>query len=157
MPKIGSRNTGVDIAMRSTKRPIVAGESHVGPQGEEPWGCEQELTEEEMVRAVYEFAAEQMESGASELRIQAALIHNGLDKESAMIVVSNLTKMRAEAVGAAGKKEMLYGALWCIGGTAVTAVTYSLASEGVPFIIAFGAIIFGGIQFFRGLVQWIRK
>ena len=143
--------------MRSTRPSAVAGQDDVGLKGTDPWICDEELTEEEMVRAVYEFAAEQMESGASERHVQDVLIDNGLDKESAMIVVSNLTRMRAEAVGAAGKKEMLHGALWCIGGVAVTAVTYSLASEGIPFIVAFGAIIFGGIQFFRGLVQWIRK
>jgi hypothetical protein len=77
-------------------------------------------------------------------------MENGLDKESAMIVVSNLARMRSEAIGAAGKKDMLYGALWCIGGAGVTLVTYSLASNGGPFIIAFGATIFGAIQFFRG-------
>jgi hypothetical protein len=155
--KVGSRNTGVDLAMLSTEGPAATGENHVGLQGEEPRIRRREPTEEEIVREVYEFAAGQMESGASEQQVHDILIENGLDPESAMIVVSNLTRMRAEAVGAAGKKEMLHGALWCIGGIAVTAVTYGLASEGVPFIVAFGAIIFGAIQFFRGLVQWIRK
>ena len=157
MSKIGSGNTGVDLAMRSTSRPVETGRNHLGLQGEEPLVCDQDLAEEEIVRQVYEFAAEQMESGASDRQVQDLLIENGLDQESAMIVVSNLIKMRAEAVGAAGKKEMLHGALWCIGGMAVTAVTYSLASKGVPFVVAFGAIIFGAIQFFRGLAQWIRR
>lgn len=157
MSKIGSRNPGVNLAMLGTNRSTVTGQNHLGSHGTEPWACEQELTEEEMVREVYEFAAEQMEGGASARQVRNVLIENGLDHESAMIVVSNLTRMRAEAFGAAGKREMLHGALWCIGGTVVTAVTYSLASKGAPFVIAFGAILFGGIQFFRGLVLWIRK
>ena len=143
--------------MPNIRRSTVTSEDHVRQHGAESQIYDREPTEEEVVREVYEFAAELMEGGASERQIQDALIENELDPESAVIVVSNLSRMRSEAIGAAGKKEMLYGALWCIGGTAVTAVTYSLASKGGPFIIAFGAIIFGAIQFFRGLVQWIRK
>ena len=142
--------------MPMTRRPSVVGGDHIGLQGKEPQVYDQEISEEEMVREVYEFAAQQMQSGASERQIQDSLIQNGLDQESAMIVVSNLTRMRSEAVGAAGKKDMLHGALWCIGGTAVTVVTYSAASNGGPFIIAFGAIIFGAIQFCHGLVRWMR-
>ena len=41
------------------------------------------------------------------------------------------------------KNDMLYGALWCIGGIVLT-----LAHIGFIF---WGAILFGGIQFFRGL------
>lgn len=44
------------------------------------------------------------------------------------------------------KKDMLYGALWCIGGLVLT-----LAHIGFIF---WGAILFGGIQFFRGLVNY---
>jgi hypothetical protein len=42
-------------------------------------------------------------------------------------------------------KDMLYGALWCIGGIIATA-----SSIGAIF---WGAIIFGGIQFFKGLIN----
>ena len=146
--------------MPGIRRPSLPSENHVRLQGDEPQIYDRELSEEEeeeMVREVYEFAAGLMESGASEQEIQCALTDSGLDRESATIVASNLPRMWSEAIGAAAKREMLYGALWCIGGTAVTVVTYSLASKGAPFIVAFGAIIFGAIQFFRGLVQWIRK
>jgi hypothetical protein len=57
-------------------------------------------------------------------------------------------------VRAAAKRMMLFGALWCIGGIAVTAITYSMASEspgGGTFVIAWGAILFGFVQFLRGL------
>jgi hypothetical protein len=43
------------------------------------------------------------------------------------------------------KNDMIYGAIWCIGGTVLT-----LADIGYIF---WGAILFGGIQFFRGLVN----
>lgn len=52
-----------------------------------------------------------------------------------------------------GGKVMLFGALWCIGGIVVTAVTYQAASSsgGGTYFVAYGAIIFGAIQFFKGL------
>ena len=53
-----------------------------------------------------------------------------------------------------GGKIMLFGALWCIGGILVTAITYSAAassSGGGSYFVAYGAIIFGAIQFFKGL------
>ncbi len=60
----------------------------------------------------------------------------------------------------AGHKNMLYGALWCIGGIIVTALTYLEAvtnPAGGTYIIAWGAIVFGAIQFIRGLVQAVGK
>lgn len=43
------------------------------------------------------------------------------------------------------KRDMLFGALWCVGGIIAT-----LADIGFIF---WGAIVFGGIQFFRGLIN----
>jgi hypothetical protein len=60
-----------------------------------------------------------------------------------------------KATKATGSKNMLYGALWCIGGIVVTAVTYSAASSGGTYIVAWGAILFGGLQFLQGLYQYL--
>lgn len=46
------------------------------------------------------------------------------------------------------KKHMLYGFLWAAGGTAVTVVSINSGQGG---IIAWGAIIFGIYDFFKGL------
>lgn len=54
-----------------------------------------------------------------------------------------------------GTKNMLLGALWAIGGIVVTAVTYSAASEGGIYVVTWGAIVIGGIQFIVGLVQYL--
>jgi hypothetical protein len=43
------------------------------------------------------------------------------------------------------KNDMIYGAIWCIGGILLT-----IADIGFIF---WGAILFGGIQFFRGLAN----
>ena len=52
---------------------------------------------------------------------------------------STLRKSKAE-------KNMISGALWCIGGTALT-----LANFGLIF---WGAILFGGVQFIGGLISY---
>ena len=50
-------------------------------------------------------------------------------------------------------RNMLIGALWCVGGIVVTAVTYSAASGpgGGTYVVTWGAIVFGFIRFLGGL------
>ncbi len=50
-----------------------------------------------------------------------------------------------------GSSDLFWGAFWCLGGIAVTVLTYSAAENGGTFIIAYGAIITGAIQFLKGL------
>ena len=52
-----------------------------------------------------------------------------------------------------GASDMFAGALWCIGGIVVTVATYEAAGPGDTFIIAWGAILFGAFQFFKGLLS----
>jgi len=67
------------------------------------------------------------------------------------------TRMRVivEKTKALGKKNMLTGALWLIGGVVVTAATWSAASGGGTYIFAWGAILFGAVQLIIGLVQFL--
>ncbi len=93
---------------------------------------------------VYEYAANQLVHGKkSAFEVEQLLIGKGLDAESAGVVVSNLETHLKDARRKQAKKDMLYGALWCVGGLALT-----LADIGFIF---WGAIIFGGIQFFKGV------
>src|SRR5436305_642643 len=113
-------------------------------------------TAEQVVEAVYRFADQKLQSGASYSKIKRALIEEqGLDGIAAETVVTNLKKARSQALRAAGPKNMLAGALWCIGGAVVTAATYQMASgpEGGHYVVAWGAIFFGALQFFNGLCQ----
>jgi hypothetical protein len=116
---------------------------------------DEEPSEEQVVQAICAFAAERMERGSSAAEVEAMLVEQGLDRESAATVVAKLATIRAEAAHEAGKKNMLYGALVCIGGIVVTAVTYgsAAASGGGTYVVAWGAIVFGAIQFFHGLSQ----
>jgi hypothetical protein len=74
------------------------------------------------------------------------LVRLGIGEEAAQAVVTNLQKQINTAKRNAAKKSMLYGALWCIGGTVLT-----FANVGFIF---WGAIVFGGIQFVKGLIAY---
>jgi len=52
-----------------------------------------------------------------------------------------------------GLRNMAIGAIACLIGIAVTAGTYSAASSGGHYVVAWGAIVFGGFQFLKGLFQ----
>jgi hypothetical protein len=114
---------------------------------------DEQLSEEQMVEAVYAFSADHMKNGASDHQIRSMLVEKGLDPNDAATVVSNLSRLRSDAIREAGKKNMLYGAIWCIGGIVVTAATFSAARAGGSYVVAWGAIIFGAVQFFRGVGQ----
>jgi hypothetical protein len=61
------------------------------------------------------------------------------------------------ALRAAGIKNMTMGGLFFVGGSAVTAITYAATSEnphGGTYIMAWGTILFGGIQLVRGIIQF---
>src|SRR5215213_1999888 len=56
----------------------------------------------------------------------------------------------------AAERQMISGALLCIGGIVVTVVSFVSAmngSFGGIYVITWGAIIFGGERFFRGFIQ----
>jgi hypothetical protein len=50
---------------------------------------------------------------------------------------------------------MFFGALWAIGGTIATVIGYSSAGGGGKYIVFWGAIVFGAVDFFVGLSGWI--
>lgn len=90
--------------------------------------------------------------GMSSKRLEAELTSKGLDKETAAKVVSDTFARHAASVNRAGARKMLYGALWCIGGIGITLWTYSEAKAGGGgvYLVAWGAILYGLILFFRG-------
>lgn len=101
---------------------------------------------QQAVNQLYNYAADMLvNQEKSAYETKAALVEQGISMETATIVVENLESQIDEARKDQAKKDMLYGALWCIGGTALT-----LANVGFIF---WGAILFGGIQFFKGLIS----
>ena len=114
-------------------------------------------TQEEVVQAVYKYAAELVKGGLSAKQMEGRLIEKGLDPGAASIVVRNVFSWRAMAIHKAAGRNMLYGALWCLGGLLITLLTFSAAGEGGRFLVAWGAVLFGALQFFRGFFQFARS
>jgi len=112
----------------------------------------QEINKEEIVKKIYQQAAHMMvEEGKSSSETIAYLEEQGLDGESATAVVNNLQQRiheQAEESGS-GSNDMIFGALWCIGGTIAT-----LADIGYIF---WGAIVFGALQFFKGVAANVQR
>jgi hypothetical protein len=125
--------------------------------------------EQNAVDQLAQYVAQNLAAGKDKGGITKELVKLGWAKETAAQFVDNIEeelKRRAEeykrtpegrqAMAAQYKRHMLYGILWAAGGTAVTIATYEAASEGGWFIVAWGAIIFGIIDFFRGLFGWLK-
>jgi hypothetical protein len=74
------------------------------------------------------------------------LVARGAGRDQAETIVYDLAEQIRVAKRERAQKDMLYGGLWCVGGTIAT-----LADIGFIF---WGAIVFGGIQFFRGVANY---
>lgn len=59
----------------------------------------------------------------------------------------------SEDVRNRGRRDMLYGTAWFVLGLVVTVATYELARQqgGGSYMIAYGAMVWGVIQFIRGV------
>ncbi len=90
----------------------------------------------------------------TEQEVIDSLINQGIDSESAIAVVQNLQAQIREVKNKQANKDMLYGALWCIGGTVVTFVSMAAAEGGGTYYMFWGAIIFGAVQFIRGAAAY---
>lgn len=101
---------------------------------------------QEAINQIYSYAANLMvNENKSVDETKNDLMAQGLDEESASIIVNNLQIQIGDAKKERANKDMLYGALWCVGGIVAT-----VADFGYVF---WGAILFGGIQFFKGVVN----
>ena len=128
----------------------------------------EELTPEEQkeIDELSEAIANALAEGKSKRAIVEELIEHGWpegsanqfvnDIEQTVVVFKNSPEGRQLADAYA--RHMTYGILWIVGGTIVTVATYqaAFASGGGTYIIAWGAILFGIIDFFRGFFGWLR-
>ena len=84
--------------------------------------------------------------------VKNALIQQGYSHEGATTVVDVLQKTIADNGKKRAQSDMKIGAAVCIIGIIITAVTYNIASgKGGTYVVAWGAIAFGSLQFLRGL------
>lgn len=81
------------------------------------------------------------------------LIDQGMPVDAAEAVVNNVENNILKQLKSRAVKDVVFGLLWTVGGTVVTVVTYAGASGGGRYVVAYGAIIFGAIQFIKGLIN----
>lgn len=107
------------------------------------------------VQMLFDHAAALRAEGLTYPQIEDRLVQDGLDPDLARTVTDRLRELVREQHAKAGQKNMLFGAMWCIGGTVVTFLTYQAAAQGGggKYVVAWGAIVFGAVQFFQGLFQ----
>jgi hypothetical protein len=108
---------------------------------------------EQFVSAIYALAAEQLRDGNEPEKVEQLLVEQGLEPESAAMVVQNLREARKDSQKEQGQKNMVYGALWFTGGLLVTLISYAAAAGGGKYLLAYGAVIGGAIQFIAGLAM----
>jgi hypothetical protein len=107
---------------------------------------EKEEREQGVINQMFSYAANLLvQEKKSPEEVRAALKKIGLDEPTAVLVVDTLEKQIQAAKKESANKDMLYGALWCVGGIIATAAH-------IGFIF-WGAIIFGAIQFFKGVAN----
>ena len=73
------------------------------------------------------------------------------------ILAQTRVKLRPNVLRQQARKNMLHGAMWCIGGIVLTTASMNAAGPGGTYFIFWGAILFGGIQFLQGCGQFLRS
>ncbi len=96
---------------------------------------------------MFQYAAHLLiDRGQDSYEAKKALMARGVDEVNAALIIDRLEEEIESAKKKEAQKDMLYGALWCVGGTVAT-----LANFGFVF---WGAILFGAIQFFQGVYKY---
>jgi hypothetical protein len=103
------------------------------------------------------YAKDVLRQGMPRAAVEEVLRAQGFDAATASAIVEQANRTKDER-RVAGRRHMYTGAVVCAIGIIITVATYNAAAEhGGSYFVAWGAIVFGGIQFFRGLIQAMDK
>ncbi len=98
-------------------------------------------------------------------KIVKRLVKGGLDQKDAEEIVHRVQRELEEyrhspegrqELAKKNLRHMIFGVLWIAGGLLFTAITYSAASPGGKYWVAWGAVVFGLYDFFKGLFGWLK-
>lgn len=124
--------------------------------------------------AAHTLAKELLENGTEPDEVRERLLELGLDpltatkyvdelqgkaskkskkKESSRAAKRSLRFSEANALKEGASRNMRYGAFWLGSGLLITLGTYYWAYGGGIYVVSYGAIIFGALQFGRGVYQ----
>lgn len=125
-------------------------------------GCNADLSNEASVqrhilkRKASSIAVAARAQGASFGEIEAQLRAGGVDEGTVKEILIEVEGKTPEAMVERNDSDMRHGFYWLLGGILVTIVTYLIArssESGGVYVIAYGAVVTGGIQFVRALLK----
>ena len=100
--------------------------------------------------SLWEFCFSALEDRKTFSQILEGLVSMGLDKEQSLSALNILDEKIKENIKQSEREEA-YGGIICVLGIAVTILTFSFSMQTGSFVVAWGAIIFGGIRFFKAV------
>ena len=117
-------------------------------------------------KVLFDFVLDCLEECESRSEICEKLVAFGYSENDAAMIVADVTNRRrhhletqrtagdSEEKGTNGTTNMVVGGVICVVGVTITVISFLVASgTGGSHIIAWGAIVWGAIQFVRGLIQ----
>jgi hypothetical protein len=96
--------------------------------------------------------------GASYGEIGTHLTNAGVDEEVKRQIMAEVEGRTPAGQERQNRSEMRHGLVWLIGGIAVTGITYLMAAnsrEGGGYVIAWGAMLVGGLRFLVAVIRTI--
>lgn len=99
--------------------------------------------------SLWQYAFDLKKEGKTDKEVLDAIKEKGATEENAADVLNSLVPV-LKSIISAHSKNMQTGLLICGAGLVITFSSYSLASGGGTYIVAWGAILFGAIRMFKG-------
>lgn len=105
---------------------------------------------------LFRFAAQELAKNQSPKTIVKKMIEQGVTPATADQIVIETQKALKKALAEKNRKRMTRGLIWTVAGIVLTCGTLAFASNlGGRYILFYGAIIYGIIDFIAGLVGWL--
>ncbi len=113
--------------------------------------------EQEALRNLADLAAYELADGKNRKAVVAQLTKRGFPKKAVEQLVAQVARELNPVFIKKYRKRMIRGLLWAVAGIALTIGTYIFAEEsgGTRFLIFYGAILWGLVDFLGGLVAWL--
>lgn len=92
-------------------------------------------------------------AGFNPVQLREEAQRPAMSAAAAPVIETEWRRHRSSGQSAA-RSQMMVGLCWCVGGIVVTVISYTAAASGPgsgSYIVAWGAILFGGIRFLKGL------
>lgn len=110
----------------------------------------------EDIQAMYQFVAGELTRNTSPQLIEQELVKRSVPPDLAKQLIGSTQAALKKNRGEKHRKRMIRGALWTLAGLIITCGSYFLASDlGGSYVLCWGAIIFGIIDFLIGLFGWL--